>query len=132
MIAQDTLGFAANNVNELQYPDSIIVYTHTHTHTVTQFVMDSCRSNRTYLSSFVQVDETSSEIVWVTITDERQVFEEHTDIGNTWCGCVAKTLSVHLIVTLWIGLHSHMTDMGHTHITLKFNHPLHFSYLGIK
>ena len=48
----------------------------------------------------MQVDEASSEIVRVPITNERQVFEEYTDVRHTGSGRHSQALTVSLVVTL--------------------------------
>ena len=51
----------------------------------------------------MQVDEASSEIVGVPVTNECQVLEEYTDIRHTGSGRHSQALPVPLVVTLYVG-----------------------------
>ena len=46
------------------------------------------------------VDETTPQVVRVTVTDEGQVLEEHTNVGQSWGGNGTKTIPVSLVVVL--------------------------------
>ena len=54
----------------------------------------------THLSPLVDIDEPSPEVVRVTITDEGQVFQEHTHIGHCWGYRGSKFFTVVLVVSL--------------------------------
>ena len=46
------------------------------------------------------VDETTPQVVRVTVADEGQVLEEHTNVGHSWGGNGTKTIPVSLVVVL--------------------------------
>ena len=75
-------------------------YTHTHTLTHMRARTHTHTHTHTHLSPLVQVDESTSEVVWVTIADERQIFEEDTNVGNTGRGSHTQTLTIFLVISL--------------------------------
>ena len=62
------------------------------THTVTYFLF------LPVVSCIVYVDETTPQVVRVTVTDEGQVLEEHTNGWHSWGGNGTKTIPVLLVV----------------------------------
>ena len=67
------------------------IYTYTHIYTSSYIIFS-------YLSSLVNIDETTPQVVRVTITDEGQVLEEHSNVGHSWGGNGTETISVALVV----------------------------------
>lgn len=50
------------------------------------------------LSSLVQVDETSSDIVWVAVGDEGEIFEENSDVWDGRYRCYTQFIPIVLII----------------------------------
>ena len=52
------------------------------------------------LSSLVEVDEATSDVVWVAVGDESYIFEKHSDVGDGRDWSDAQLVSIVLVVGL--------------------------------
>ncbi len=85
-------------------------YTHTHTriyartYILTQTHWYACTYNTNiiplYLSSLVDVDEATSQVVRVTIANEREILEEDTDVRDCRGLSLDQRLTIVLVVAL--------------------------------
>ncbi len=64
------------------------------------YTVHGCEQFMLHLSSLVQVDESSTKVVRVTVTYKRKILEKHSYIRDSWSLCCTQIFTIRLVIVL--------------------------------